>query len=211
MRVIHSAQFELSVDGVPRSYRDRKDLALQGAQILKARNPNSVVRLKDLKTGRDRHRIQVGAVVTIWPSSSARPVLAPASIRTDRTTRLLRRMGWSEQSALILVDVRHRPMRRSDRLRPRHSFRWVECLEGVGEAGRGALPSLGPLAALPNRRRFFVNLLRGVTPFRRGRYRCRSNVCGRNGEFGNDLIGAFGDTRTQSQEAKRGCALRLQS
>ena len=73
----------------------------------------------------------------------------------------------------------------------------------MGEAGRGALPSLGPLAALPNRRRFFVNLLRGVTPFRRGRYRCRSNVCGGNGGLGNDLIGAFGDTRTQSQEAKR--------
>ena len=67
MRVIHSAQFEISIDGVPRTYRDRKDLALQGAQILKARNPNSVVRLKDLQTGRDRHRIQVGAVVTVWP------------------------------------------------------------------------------------------------------------------------------------------------
>ena len=51
MRVIRSAQFELSLDGVPRSYRDRKDLALQSAQILKSRNPNSVVRLKDLKTG----------------------------------------------------------------------------------------------------------------------------------------------------------------
>jgi len=46
------AQFELSIDGVPRSYRDRKDLALQSAQILKSRNPNSVVRLKDLQTGR---------------------------------------------------------------------------------------------------------------------------------------------------------------
>jgi hypothetical protein len=53
MRVIHSAQFELSVDGVPRSYRDRKDLALQSAQILKARNPNSVVKLKDLQTGEE--------------------------------------------------------------------------------------------------------------------------------------------------------------
>ena len=53
MRVIHSAQFELSVDGVPRSYRDRKDLALQSAQILKSRNPNSVVRLKDLQTGEE--------------------------------------------------------------------------------------------------------------------------------------------------------------
>ena len=49
MRVIRSAQFELSVDGVPRSYRDRKDLALQSAQILKSRNPNSVIRLKDLE------------------------------------------------------------------------------------------------------------------------------------------------------------------
>ena len=37
MRVIHSAQFELSVDDVPRSYRDRKDLALQSAQILKSK------------------------------------------------------------------------------------------------------------------------------------------------------------------------------
>jgi len=53
MRVIHSAQFELSVDGVPRSYRDRKDFALQGAQILKSRNPNSVVRLKDLESGEE--------------------------------------------------------------------------------------------------------------------------------------------------------------
>ena len=44
------AQFEISIDGVPRTYRDRKDLALQSAQLLKSRNPNSVVRLKDLKT-----------------------------------------------------------------------------------------------------------------------------------------------------------------
>jgi hypothetical protein len=51
--VIHNAQFELSVDGVHRSYRDRKDLALQSARILKSRNPNSVVRLKDLQTGQE--------------------------------------------------------------------------------------------------------------------------------------------------------------
>jgi hypothetical protein len=51
--VVRSANFELSVDGVPRSYRDRKDLALQSAQILKSRNPNSVIRLKDLKTGEE--------------------------------------------------------------------------------------------------------------------------------------------------------------
>jgi len=52
-RVIHSAQFQISIDGVPRTYRDRKDLALQSAQLLKSRNPNSVIRLKDLKTGKE--------------------------------------------------------------------------------------------------------------------------------------------------------------
>jgi hypothetical protein len=51
--VIRSANFELSVDGVPRSYRDRKDLALQSALFLKSRNPNSVVKLKDLQTGEE--------------------------------------------------------------------------------------------------------------------------------------------------------------
>ena len=44
-------------------------------------------------------------------------------------------------------------------------------VEGVGEAGGGALASLSPLAALPNSRRFFVILLRGETLFRRDRYR----------------------------------------
>ena len=42
-------------------------------------------------------------------------------------------------------------------------------LEGVGQVGRVALASLSPLAALPNNRRFSVNLLRGVTPFWRDR------------------------------------------
>ena len=45
------ARFEISIDGVPRTYRDQKELALLAAQILKSRNPNSVVRLKDLESG----------------------------------------------------------------------------------------------------------------------------------------------------------------
>ena len=44
------AQFEISIDGVPRTYRDQKDIALLAAQTLKSRNPNSVVRLKDLES-----------------------------------------------------------------------------------------------------------------------------------------------------------------
>jgi hypothetical protein len=53
MKVIHGAQFELSVDGVPRSYRDRRDIALYSAQLLKSRNPHSVVKVKDLQTGEE--------------------------------------------------------------------------------------------------------------------------------------------------------------
>jgi hypothetical protein len=48
-----AARFEISIDGVTRTYRDQKELALLAAQILKSRNPDSVVRLKDLKTGEE--------------------------------------------------------------------------------------------------------------------------------------------------------------
>ena len=47
------AQYEISVDGVPRTYRDRQDIALQTARFLKSRNPHSVVKLKDLQTGEE--------------------------------------------------------------------------------------------------------------------------------------------------------------
>jgi hypothetical protein len=53
MKLVHSARFEISIDGVPRTYRDRKDLALESAKFLKSRNPNSVVKLKDLQTGEE--------------------------------------------------------------------------------------------------------------------------------------------------------------
>jgi hypothetical protein len=46
-------QYEISVDGVPRTYRDRQDIALQNARFLKSRNPHSVVKLKDLQTGEE--------------------------------------------------------------------------------------------------------------------------------------------------------------
>jgi hypothetical protein len=49
----HGAQFEISIDGVPRTYRDRQDIALQNARFLKSRNPHSVVKLKDLQTGEE--------------------------------------------------------------------------------------------------------------------------------------------------------------
>jgi hypothetical protein len=49
----HGAQYEISVDGVPRTYRDGQDIALQTARLLKSRNPNGVVKMKDLRTGEE--------------------------------------------------------------------------------------------------------------------------------------------------------------
>ena len=52
-RVNAGAQYQISVDGVRRTYRDRQDIALQTARFLKSRYPNSTVTLKDLKTGEE--------------------------------------------------------------------------------------------------------------------------------------------------------------
>ena len=53
MKPSHGAQYVISIDGVPRTYRDRQDIALQTARFLKSRNPHSVVKLKDLQTGEE--------------------------------------------------------------------------------------------------------------------------------------------------------------
>jgi hypothetical protein len=53
MRNNPGAQYEISVDGVPRTHRDRQDIALQTARFLKSRNPNSMVKMKDSRTGEE--------------------------------------------------------------------------------------------------------------------------------------------------------------
>ena len=53
MKTQQRAQYQISVDGVPRRYRDRQDIALQTARFLKSRNPNNTVTLKDLQTGEE--------------------------------------------------------------------------------------------------------------------------------------------------------------
>jgi hypothetical protein len=45
------ALFEILIDGKPRSYRDTKPVALEAAEYLKRRHPNSEVTVKDLQTG----------------------------------------------------------------------------------------------------------------------------------------------------------------
>jgi hypothetical protein len=45
------AQFEISIDGTPRTYRDRKTFAIEAAEHLKRRHPNSTVVVRDLQSG----------------------------------------------------------------------------------------------------------------------------------------------------------------
>ena len=45
------AQFEIRIDATPRSYRDRKDYAMEAARLLKSKNPHSMVEVKDIQSG----------------------------------------------------------------------------------------------------------------------------------------------------------------
>ena len=45
------AQFEIRIDGTARTYRDRKDYAMEAARLLKSKNPHSMVEVRDLKSG----------------------------------------------------------------------------------------------------------------------------------------------------------------
>lgn len=45
------AQFEISIDGTPRTYRDLRPLATEAAEHLKRKHPHSVVAVKDLQSG----------------------------------------------------------------------------------------------------------------------------------------------------------------
>ena len=45
------AQFEILVDGKPRSYRDINAVAIETAEFLRSKNPNSDIAAKDLRIG----------------------------------------------------------------------------------------------------------------------------------------------------------------
>jgi hypothetical protein len=45
------AQFEIRIDGTPRTYRDRKDFAMEAARLIKSKQPHSEVAVKDLQSG----------------------------------------------------------------------------------------------------------------------------------------------------------------
>ena len=47
------ARYQISKNGIPHNYCDRKDIALQTARFLKSRNAMSTVTMKDLETGEE--------------------------------------------------------------------------------------------------------------------------------------------------------------
>jgi hypothetical protein len=53
MKLENPGAYEISIDGVPLTDRDRQDIALQTARFLKSRSPISTVKLKDLQTGEE--------------------------------------------------------------------------------------------------------------------------------------------------------------
>ena len=59
MKANQGAQYEISIDGVPRSYRDRQDIALQTARFLKSRKSAQCGQAQGLAVRRgDRGDIQ---------------------------------------------------------------------------------------------------------------------------------------------------------
>jgi len=86
--------------------------------------------------------------------------------------------GAPPASPVIQLDLRRELRARRYRVPPRLRRRamgkaefgasWRKWLEWA--KWRGVLTSRSPIAALPNRGRFFVDLLHGVTPFWRDRY-----------------------------------------
>ena len=47
-----AARFEISIDGVPRSHRGLKQIAIEAAARLMIKYPNSLVAVKDLGSGK---------------------------------------------------------------------------------------------------------------------------------------------------------------
>ena len=58
------AQFEIRIDHTPRTYRDRRDFAMEAASFLKFRNPHSVVEVKDRRVVQARDALPGPALIS---------------------------------------------------------------------------------------------------------------------------------------------------
>jgi hypothetical protein len=48
---LRAAPYEIRVEGVPRSYRDQREAAIEGARFLQQRNPGARITVTDLRDG----------------------------------------------------------------------------------------------------------------------------------------------------------------
>jgi hypothetical protein len=67
------ARYEIAVDGLPRSCRDAKEIAIDAAEHLKVQNPNVPVTVRDLETG-DTNVIK-SQPLDRWQAKFARPIV----------------------------------------------------------------------------------------------------------------------------------------
>jgi hypothetical protein len=51
MAMMSGARYEIAIDGTPRAYRDRADYAREAATLLKVKQPNAEITVRDTQTG----------------------------------------------------------------------------------------------------------------------------------------------------------------
>ena len=76
--ITSSARFEISVDGMPRLHRDRKEIAIAAARLM-IKYPHSLVAVKDLKSGKPgsgRPEAAIAPMLTMRPTGLASPAFA---------------------------------------------------------------------------------------------------------------------------------------
>ena len=66
------ANFEITVDGTPRSYRDDPLIAVEAAEYLKTKNPTVEVAIRDIRTGEITPIKSTSPKLSVVPSATRR-------------------------------------------------------------------------------------------------------------------------------------------
>jgi hypothetical protein len=74
-------QFEIIVDGISRSFRDNKAIALEAAYFFKERHPTLAVSVRDLLDGT---RVDIGKEALPWNASISMSIPTAHSKKTEK-------------------------------------------------------------------------------------------------------------------------------
>jgi hypothetical protein len=69
---VSGARYEISIDGVVRTHRDLREIAVEAATVLKSKNPQSRVVVRDLITGT---KTEIGGMRSVAAAESARNLM----------------------------------------------------------------------------------------------------------------------------------------